>query len=157
MRKEFEMTEEQYSKIIEACRPVPYMIIGGIGPRSPQENANMAWEDLGRKLGFNPLSVQPVEGKNGRFFTAETAEEHDKNHVDEEERVMTDEEKQSLKIQRTDIRREDLRALLDLYMCSDPWPLTTDGSHEAVGGFLDGAARRFGYEGWVVAYHELKA
>ena len=34
-RKEYEMTEAQLAKLLEACRPVPYIIVGGIPPRSP--------------------------------------------------------------------------------------------------------------------------
>ena len=46
-RQEYEMTEEDLQIILDACKPVPYMIIGGVAPRSPQENANAAWERLG--------------------------------------------------------------------------------------------------------------
>ena len=70
MRKEFKMTEEQYTKLIKACQPVPYMIFGGQEPRSPQENANAVWCDLGRELGFKGMTVQPSE-KGKLYFTAE--------------------------------------------------------------------------------------
>jgi hypothetical protein len=58
MRKEFEMTAEQEAKLLEACKPVPYMVIGGMEPRSPQENANDAWCALGREMGFDGMSVE---------------------------------------------------------------------------------------------------
>jgi hypothetical protein len=70
MRKEYEMTQKQLDKVLDACRPVPYMIVGGIAPRSPQENANDAWRALGEQMGFEPMTVQPVAGKSQRFFTA---------------------------------------------------------------------------------------
>jgi len=73
MRKEFEMADEQYQEIIEACKPVPYMIIGNVLPSSPQENANMAWRFLGDELGFEYMTVRPVSGKSAKFFTAETS------------------------------------------------------------------------------------
>jgi hypothetical protein len=73
MRKEFEMTEEQLEKLLKACAPVPYLVIGGVVPRSPQENANAAWQELAREMGFQWDSVQPVPGKPPRFFTAEEA------------------------------------------------------------------------------------
>jgi hypothetical protein len=69
MRKEYEMTAEQEAKLLEACKPVPYMVIGGMEPRSPQENANDAWCALGRELGFDGMSVEP-SSKGQRFFTA---------------------------------------------------------------------------------------
>ena len=73
--KEFEMTKEQRARILNASRPVPYMVFGGIEPRSPQENANDAWRELGRELGFDYLTVRPVPGKSDRFFRAEPMEQ----------------------------------------------------------------------------------
>lgn len=70
MRQEFEMTEAQLNAIMEAGKPVPYMVFGGRAPRSPQENANAAWAALGAVLGFEPMTVQPARGKGQRFFTA---------------------------------------------------------------------------------------
>ena len=71
-RKEYEMTEAQLAKLLEACRPVPYIIVGGMPPRSPQERANDAWRDLGRELGFVWDTVS-ISGKDQRLFTAEEA------------------------------------------------------------------------------------
>ena len=50
MRKNFEMSEEQMNKILEASKPIPYIIVGGIGPPSQQEMANSAWEKLGKEM-----------------------------------------------------------------------------------------------------------
>ena len=47
---------------------------------------------------------------------------------------------------------EEFRAMLDLYMVSDPWPLE-DREHKIIGDMLDREAGKFGYEGWVEAYH----
>ncbi|MBU2701112.1 hypothetical protein Ga0466249_002223 [Sporomusaceae bacterium BoRhaA] len=71
MRKEFEMTEDELNKILDACKPVPYMIVGNYVPTSPQENANRAWQALAKERGFVWDTVQPC-GKGNRFFTAET-------------------------------------------------------------------------------------
>jgi len=71
LRREFELTLEQLDKLRAASRPVPYMIFGGMAPRSPQENANDAWAALGRELGFKYQTVRPVPGKDERFFTAD--------------------------------------------------------------------------------------
>lgn len=73
-RKEFELTKEELAELLDACKPVPYMVIGGVAPRSPQENANAAWEKLGNKRGFNHMTVRPVAGKGVEFFTAEEVE-----------------------------------------------------------------------------------
>ena len=68
--KEYEMNDVQWAAIIEACRPVPYLIFGGMEPPSPQDNANRAWEALGKELGFDPMTVMPVPGKSQRIFRA---------------------------------------------------------------------------------------
>ena len=70
MRREYELTKEQHEAIISASQPVPYLVMGGIPPRSPQENANAAWERLGRELGFDHMSVRPLLDKGEAFFTA---------------------------------------------------------------------------------------
>lgn len=69
-RREYEMTQEDLDKILKASRPVPYMVVGGVPPSSPQENANRAWRNLADRMGFVWDSVQPVRGKSQRFFTA---------------------------------------------------------------------------------------
>lgn len=76
MRKEFEMSQEQLDKLLDACKPVPCIMIGGVMPRSPQENANDAWKALGEELGFKFMTVQPSP-KGQRFFTAEPKENID--------------------------------------------------------------------------------
>jgi len=75
MRKEYEMTKKELKDLKEASKPVRYMVFGGIPPTSPQENANMVWAKLGKKYGFRPMTVRPVQGKSQRFFTAEASDE----------------------------------------------------------------------------------
>jgi predicted TIM-barrel fold metal-dependent hydrolase len=67
----FEMTEEQMEKLMDNMKPVPYLVIGGQPPRSPQENANAAWERLGKEMGFKHMTVAPAQSKGQRFFYAE--------------------------------------------------------------------------------------
>lgn len=74
MRKEFVMTQEQLDRILDASKPVPYLVFGGRPPDSPQENANRAWAALGQEMGFKYMTVEPVKGKNQMYFTAEVAE-----------------------------------------------------------------------------------
>jgi len=69
-RKQYELTDEQLKSLIDSCKPVPYMVFGGVEPRSPQENANDAWGSLGKKMGFDYMTVEPVDGKGQKFFTA---------------------------------------------------------------------------------------
>jgi hypothetical protein len=76
MRKEYEMTEDDLAKLLDASKPTPVMYLTGGRPMydSPQENANRAWKALGHRMGFNYLTCRPVQGKDPRFFTAEPLE-----------------------------------------------------------------------------------
>lgn len=71
--KRYEMTQAQLDRILDACKPVPYMVFGGIAPSSPQENANHAWAALGREMGFLHMTVRPVSGAPQTVFEAEPA------------------------------------------------------------------------------------
>ncbi len=72
-RREFEMTQEQLDELMTASKPVPYVVIGGFEPESPQQNANRAWQALADELGFVWDTVKSVPGKGTLFFTAEVA------------------------------------------------------------------------------------
>lgn len=71
MRKEFEMTEAQLNDLLDAGKPTPVMYLSGGIPMggTPQENANRAWENLGKELGFRHMTVQP-NGKGNRLFNS---------------------------------------------------------------------------------------
>jgi hypothetical protein len=93
-RTNYEMTEVDLTKLKDACKPVPYMIIGGVAPRSPQENANEAWAELGRRLGFDHMTVRPDDRRGERFFTAipsETPEQRQDRMAQEAEEKRLDE------------------------------------------------------------------
>ncbi len=95
-RINYEMTEADLSRILEACKPVPAMLIGGTLPSSPQENANRAWKELGERMGFDHMTVQPIPGKGTTFFTAVPNE----THAQKEERLKREaQEKKELEIQ----------------------------------------------------------
>ena len=71
-KTEYEMTSEDLEEILKACRPIP-VIFGNSGIKlggDLQENVNRAWAKLAKKMGFDPMTVRPIEGKNNRFFTA---------------------------------------------------------------------------------------
>jgi len=71
-RVNYEMTEEDLNTLLDACKPTPCMMIGSYVSPSPQENANRAWASLGRKMGFDAMTVRP--GRGDRFFTAVPSE-----------------------------------------------------------------------------------
>ena len=68
---EYEMTQEQLDKIIAACRTAPLVALQCGMPASPQESANMAWEALGKEMGFDYMTVRPSRSGGDRFFTAD--------------------------------------------------------------------------------------
>lgn len=74
MRKSFEMTQEQLDKLLEAFKPVPMIMLQCGNPPSQQENANRAWQALGKEMGFVWDSVNPT-GQGDRFFSAEVSHE----------------------------------------------------------------------------------
>lgn len=75
MKREFEMTAEQYKTLLEACKPVPAMYLSGgqLMGNSPQENANEAWRKLGLVMGFDHMTVELINDKPNTFFRAEPA------------------------------------------------------------------------------------
>ena len=73
MRREYEMSEQQLTRLLDASKPTSVMYFPGGKPmfRSPQENANDAWKALGDEMGFQHMTVRPIPAKGTRFFTAE--------------------------------------------------------------------------------------
>lgn len=71
-RTEYEMSEADLKTILEACKPTPVISFDGVNSimGTPQENANSAWERLSKKMGFDHMTVRPIESKGQRFFTA---------------------------------------------------------------------------------------
>ena len=49
----------------------------------------------------------------------------------------------------------ELRKLLDLIMCCDPWPCDDHDNQEAITTFADEESRRHEFGGWLDAYHML--
>lgn len=78
MRQEFEMSEEQLKKILDASKPTPVMYLssGQLMGNTPQGNANRAWKSLGEEMGFIWNTVEPSPGKGDRFFSAEPTEKN---------------------------------------------------------------------------------
>jgi hypothetical protein len=87
-RTEFEMTPDDLDVILKASKPTVGIMVGGSFGPDPQENANAAWKALGKKMGFEWNTVQPIRGKGNRFFTAipsETEEQRREREIREVE------------------------------------------------------------------------
>jgi len=90
-RVEYEMTKEELAELKESFKPVVAIMVGGSGPSSPQENANRAWASLGKKGGFDSMTVRP-SNKGERFFTAvpnETTAQEEQRLKEEKETSRT--------------------------------------------------------------------
>lgn len=98
-RTNYEMTQEDCDALLAAMKSVPYMVIGGHAPRSQQENANAAWDALGKKMGFDYMTVQPIDGKGMLFFSAIPSE----NEAQRTERVAKEKETQ----RQSDIKKHE--------------------------------------------------
>lgn len=73
MREEFEMSKEQLKVLLDACKPVPMIMLQCGEPRSAAENANRAWISLGKEMGFDGMTVKPT-GESELCFTAEVSQ-----------------------------------------------------------------------------------
>ena len=74
-RKEFEMSEQDMNDLLDACKSAPLIMLQCGTPPSPQEMANRAWEKLGDKMGFDHMTVKPVDRIYPRVFTAEVKDD----------------------------------------------------------------------------------
>jgi len=96
-RINYEITENDLKHLLDACKPTPAMMIGNYVPACPQENVNRAWQRLGKKMGFDYMTVMPIPGKGQRFFSAIPTE----NETQREERIKCEtEEKRVAEIKR---------------------------------------------------------
>jgi len=69
-RVQYEMSEEDLTELLDACsKPTRVMMIGDYRSPSPQENANAAWAKLGKKMGFDSITVRP-DPRGDKYFTA---------------------------------------------------------------------------------------
>ena len=103
------MTEEHLEVLMDACKSTPVMKIGSFVGSSPQENANRAWKELGKKMGFDSMTVQPIQGKETRFFSAvpNETEEQSKERIEQEAKKVRALEIETLKKEISD-RKERL-------------------------------------------------
>ena len=76
MQNQFEMSDEQLDRLMDASKPTRAMYLSGGVPigGTPQENANHAWQALGKEMGFVWDTVRPISGKGDKFFTADSVE-----------------------------------------------------------------------------------
>lgn len=74
MKREYELTADEYARLRDASQPVRYLVVGGVEPRSPYDTACDFWRALGAARGFKWDTAGPAPGKPDRFFLAEPME-----------------------------------------------------------------------------------
>lgn len=79
-RVNFEMTADDLATLLESMKPVPAIMLQCGPSSSAQERANAAWAKLGSKMGFDPMTVEPM-GRGDRFFSAIQTTPPPKPHV----------------------------------------------------------------------------
>lgn len=63
----YRLTDEELKELLEASKPVPYMVIGGREPRSPRENVMDVWKKIAKDKGCDVDSID----------SAGTGDQHD--------------------------------------------------------------------------------
>jgi hypothetical protein len=49
--KIYRLTDEELASLLDASKPVPYMVFGGIPPTSPREHAMRLWRHVADRVG----------------------------------------------------------------------------------------------------------
>ena len=73
MRREYKLTDAQIEELKDLSKPKVYIVVGGHGPTSQQDDANHWWQRLALEMGFDVMTVGPVVGKPEGTFTAEVS------------------------------------------------------------------------------------
>lgn len=111
----YEMAQEDLDKILEVCKPTPCIMIGGSTGPGLQENANNAWAALGKKMGFDSMTVRP-SSKGNRFFSAVPTDT--KEQVEAKKRLAEEEERSvEIKQLKEDITEKKARLEEILNLC----------------------------------------
>ena len=63
----YRMTDEELGRLKEACKPVTYIVVGGVPPVSPRTKAMRVWADVARRVGCIRSTIN----------LASTGDEHD--------------------------------------------------------------------------------
>lgn len=67
---EFVLNDKNMQRLLDACKPVPAIALQCGPVINPQERANIVWAELGKEMGFKPMTVMR-SSKGERYFTAE--------------------------------------------------------------------------------------
>ena len=68
--KTYRMTDDELNMLMNASKPVPYLVFGGIEPRSPRDNAMDVWRTVAARVGCDVDSIEPAETGDNHEFNA---------------------------------------------------------------------------------------
>lgn len=67
----YRLTDEQLNRLYDASKSVPYMVIGGVEPSSPRENAERVWRQVAKEHGVEYSTIYPANTGDDHDFLAE--------------------------------------------------------------------------------------
>lgn len=67
----YRLTDEQYSLVMEASKPVPLILLQCGTPSSTQQNVNVAWQRVAKEHGCKWDTIAPALDGDPHNFLAE--------------------------------------------------------------------------------------
>ena len=83
--QQYRLTDEELDEIMEASKPVLYMVVGGVGPRSPQEKVMDVWRKIAVRVNCDVESIGPADSGDYHDFKAEPLTTEDASSSPERE------------------------------------------------------------------------
>lgn len=67
---EYELADTEYQELLDASKPVPYMVFCGMEPTSPRERAERIWQRLSKERGIDWRTIGPSQKADRKCFRA---------------------------------------------------------------------------------------
>lgn len=67
--KRYQLTDQEFEELMDASKPVPYLVFGGVPPDSPREKAERIWRRIAQRVGCKWESIKA--GDSEKEFIAE--------------------------------------------------------------------------------------
>jgi hypothetical protein len=67
VRRDYRLSDADYDRLIEASKPVMYLVANGSEPTSPRDAALRIWREIADREGFDVDSVKQGSDGNGHF------------------------------------------------------------------------------------------
>ena len=67
----YRLTDEQFKKLMDASKPVRYMVFGGREPSTPRENAENCWRTIAEEIGCQYDTIKDARTGDQHDFEAE--------------------------------------------------------------------------------------